>query len=527
MDQVNVEARPETPALEMSGIVKRFPGVLASDRVDFSLGHGEVHALLGENGAGKTTLMNILYGLYRPDAGQVLVHGRKAAIYCPRDAIDYGIGMVHQHFMLVPVMTVVENMIIGHEITRCGGFLDLKKAAGRVREISGEYGLDIDPQAVVGGLSLGLRQRVEILKALYRQAEILILDEPTSVLTPDESEGLFHTLTALARGGKSVVFITHKLKEVMNFADRITVLRAGRVVGRLTPAETSEAHLAELMVGREVSFKAVKKEAKTREAVLKVHGLTALNDRGAVAVSGLSLEVRAGEVYGLAGVQGNGQTELVEVITGLRRCVTGKVQVNEVDLTNRSVRKIYEQSVAHVPEDRHTYGMVGGFSIADNLILNVYHRPPFSGKVTINRTAVWENASRILEEYDIRAPGVFTPAGSLSGGNQQRMVVAREFSRSSRLLIVVQPTRGLDVGSAEYIHQRIIEKREAGCAILLVSAELDEILSLSDRIGVMYKGGLIAEAPVEKAGRENLGLWMAGVVPEKGGHQTEEAVDGG
>jgi ABC-type uncharacterized transport system ATPase subunit len=511
-----------TLALEMRGITKRFPGVLANDKIDFQLEKGEIHALLGENGAGKTTLMNILYGLYAPDEGQIVVDGQPVTIRSPHDAILKHIGMVHQHFMLVPVMTVAENIIIGDEVTRRGSFLDLKRAGQRIRQLSAQYELDIDPDALVADLPVGVRQRVEIVKALYRQADILILDEPTSVLTPQEAESLFRTIFSLAKQGKSIIFITHKLKEVFHVADRITVLRGGRVVGTTRPAETTEAKLAAMMVGREVILTVEKDEAKPKEVVLRVENLKAYDDRELMAVDGVSFEVRAGEVLGIAGVQGNGQTELVEVLSGLRKSVAGSVQINGTDVTNQPPRVITALGVAHVPEDRQRYGMVNSFPIADNLILNTYAAPPFAKGIVMQEAAISEQAERLVKEFDIRTPSILLPAGSLSGGNQQRLVVAREFSRPIKLLIANQPTHGLDVGSIEFIHNRIIQKRDEGCAVLLVSAELDEIMSLSDRIAVMYKGRIIDTVNAKDATREGLGLLMAGLkeqpVGQEGAH---------
>jgi len=507
-------------ALEMKGITKRFPGVVANDKVDLQLEKGEIHALLGENGAGKTTLVNILYGLYGQDEGQVFLDGHEVEIESPNDAISHGIGMVHQHFMLIPVMTVAENIIIGDEVTRRGSFLDLKRAAKGIRELSEKYQLEIDPDAYVEDLPVGVRQRVEIIKALYRQADILILDEPTAVLTPQEAESLFHTMTALAEQGKSIIFITHKLKEVLHIADRITVLRGGRVVGMTTPAETSEAQLAAMMVGREVILSVDKGPVQRGDKVLSVRGLSALDDRDVEVVSGVSFDVYAGEVLGLAGVQGNGQTELVEVLTGLRSSMSGSVEIAGTDITDASPRKVTSQGVAHIPEDRHEYGMVGSFPVADNLMLNTYRSEPFAHGIMVQEEAVVENANERVAQFDIRTPSIFVNAGSLSGGNQQKMVVARELSRPIKLLIAAQPTRGLDVGSIEFIHGQIVRMRDNGCAVLLISAELDEILSLSDRIAVMYKGQIVDTLDVTEASREKLGLLMAGLKLQAEGEEA-------
>ncbi len=503
-------------ALEMHGITKRFPGVLANDHINFQLEKGEIHALLGENGAGKTTLMNILYGLYSQDEGQVFLNGHEVEINEPTDAIRLGIGMVHQHFMLVPVMTVAENIILGIEIVRNGFVLDQKTAVQRIHDLSRQYGLEIDPLAYVKDLPVGTQQRVEIVKALYREADILILDEPTAVLTPQEAEELFVIMRSLVAQGKSIIFITHKLREVFAVADRITVLRNGHVVGTTSPAESTRESLAEMMVGREVMLWVDKKLAQAGPVVLRVENLKALDDREALVVDGASFEVHAGEVLGIAGVQGNGQTEMVEVLTGLRSCLDGRVLIGDVDVTDASPRKIAQQGVAHIPENRHEYGMVSGYPIADNLILNTYYKPPFAHGIVMDNRAVEDNALRLVHEFDIRAPSVYTSGSSLSGGNQQKLVVAREFSRPIKLLIAAQPTRGLDVGSIEFIHSRLVAARDEGVAVLLVSAELDEIMSLSDRIAVMYKGQIIATLDAERASREKIGLLMAGVVEEEG-----------
>jgi ABC-type uncharacterized transport system ATPase subunit len=504
-----------TLALEMRGVSKRFPGVLANDNINFALEKGEIHSLLGENGAGKSTLMNILYGLYRPDEGQIFLDGREAQISSPTDAIRLGIGMVHQHFMLIPVMTVAENIILGTETVRNGFVLDLASAARRIRDISRQHGLEVDPGAYVKDLPVGTQQRVEIVKALYRQASILILDEPTAVLTPQEADELFVIMRGLVQQGKSIIFITHKLGEVFAVADRITVLRNGHVVGTTRPAEATQESLAAMMVGREVILTVDKETAQPDGVVLQVRDLKALDDRDTVVLNGASFDVRAGEVLGIAGVQGNGQTELVQVLTGLRRCVEGQVCIGDVDVTNASPRQIVEEGTAHIPEDRHEHGMVGSYPIADNLVLNSYYKAPFSHGAALDNHAIEENASRLVHEFDIRTPSIYTLASSLSGGNQQKMIVAREFSRPIRLLIASQPTRGLDVGSIEFIHQRLVKARDQGVAVLLVSAELDEIMSLSDRIAVMYKGQIIATVDAGQADRGEIGLLMAGIVPQR------------
>lgn len=500
------------PVLEMRGITKAFPGARANDRVDFTIFPGEIHALLGENGAGKSTLMNILYGLCRPDEGEIRLRGKRVRIGKPIDAIRLGIGMVHQHFMLVPVMTVAENILVGAETTRFLSFIDRNRAKREIRELSSQYGLAADPDAITGELPVGARQRVEILKVLYRKADILIFDEPTAVLTPHETDSLFHTVAALAKSGKSVIFITHKLREVFRTADRITVLRGGRVVGTPATDETSERELVSLMVGRDITLRTGKQPAIPGKPILEVNDLEVDDDRGVTAVKGVSFAVRSGEIAGIAGVQGNGQTELAEALSGLRECQSGTFRIDGREVGNRSPRVIALQGLAHIPEDRHRHGMVESYHIADNLVLNRYFQKPFSDRLVLSKGKIGENAEHLMKDFDIRAPGIFSKAGGLSGGNQQKVVIAREFSRDVKLLIANQPTRGLDVGSMEFIHRKIIEKRDAGCAVLLISTELDEVLSLSDRLFVMYKGRIVAETDTAGANRKTVGLWMAGLV---------------
>ncbi|MBI2845496.1 MAG: ABC transporter ATP-binding protein [Chloroflexi bacterium] len=499
-----------TIALEARNITKRFPGVLANDNIDLTLEAGEIHALLGENGAGKTTLMNILYGLWQPDSGEIYVKGEKVVFQDPSEAIARGIGMLHQHFMLVPVLTVAENIMLGQESVTAGIFLDRVQVIKRIEALSQNFGLEVDPRAYVKDLPVGVQQRVEILKILYREAGILILDEPTAVLTPQEAEELFKIMRNLAQQGKSIIFITHKLKEVLAVADRITVLRAGRVVGTTTPQETSEAQLASMMVGREVILSVKKKPAQPKEVVLEVKDLHVLSDRLNPVVNGVSFVVRAGEILGLAGVQGNGQTELVEAITGLRPAVRGEIRFLGKEITNAPPRRVLERGTAHIPEDRQEDGLVLPFPVHDNLVLNTYYRNPFAHGLALQEKAIVATAQDLVEHFDVRTPSVFVPVLNLSGGNQQKVIVARELSRPIRLLVAAQPTRGLDVGSIEYIHQRLVEKRDQGCAVLLVSTELDEIISLSDRIAVIFRGKIVATLEASGAAREKLGLLMAG-----------------
>ena len=497
------------PVLELRGITKQFPGVLANDNINLTLEKGEIHALLGENGAGKTTLMNILYGLYKPTKGEIYINDKKVDIHGPTDAIRQGIGMVHQHFMLVPVLTVTENVMLGEESIQGGLFLDRKQVAQRIRDISEKYGLRVDPAAYVKDLPVGIQQRVEIIKVLYREANTLILDEPTAVLTPQEVEELFKIIKSLVAQGVSLIFITHKLKEVLAVADRITVIRRGRTVGTVTPAEATEKSLAEMMVGRAVELMVSKKRAQPQASVLAVKDLYVKDDRGSMAVNGVSFEVRAGEVLGVAGVQGNGQTHLVEALTGLREIEAGTVEIDGKDVTRATPRQITELGVAHVPEDRQRDGLVLSFPVKDNMILNTYYSS-FANGVVINEDKVDEIAAQWVKDFDVRTPSIDAPAATLSGGNQQKVIVAREFSRPIKLLIAAQPTRGLDVGSIEYIHNRIIEKRDEGTAVLVVSTELDEIRALSDRIAVMFEGKIVDILPADRVTKEQLGLLMAG-----------------
>jgi simple sugar transport system ATP-binding protein len=496
--------------LEAKGVTKQFPGVLANDNVDFDLRKGEIHALLGENGAGKSTLMNLIYGLHHPDKGEIFVNGKHVAIHSPNDSIAAGIGMVHQHFMLIPVFTVAENVMLGDETTKRGS-LDRVAVAAKINEISKQYGLDVDANALVGPLPVGIQQRVEIVKTLYRNAEIVILDEPTAVLTPQEAEDLFRIMRDLTARGVSIIFITHKLKEVLAVADRITVMRAGRVINTVKPSETDSAQLANMMVGRQVILTVNKKDHEAAEEILKVEGLSVRDQRDLETVHNVSFTVRGGEVLGIAGVQGNGQTELSEALTGLRFPTSGKVTIGGKDLTGKPPRIITEAGLAHIPEDRQRHGLVLSYTVADNMALCDYYQIPFSVRGVIQPKALDENSRKLISAYDVRTPSPFVNAGKLSGGNQQKVIVARELSRGNvKLVVANQPTRGLDVGSIEYIHSEIIKMRDRGVAVLLISAELDEIMALSDRIAVMYRGQIVAIVDSKKTTREQLGLWMAG-----------------
>ncbi len=508
------------PVLELKNITKQFPGVLANDHINLTLEEGEIHALLGENGAGKTTLMNILYGLYEPDEGEVYVRGKELEVDEPKDAIAAGVGMVHQHFMLIPVFTVTENVMLGHETLKAGDFLDREASASRIREISESHHLEVDPDAYVRDLAVGVQQRVEIIKLLYREADILIFDEPTAVLTPQEADELFKIMRSLVEQGKSIIFITHKLREVLDVADRITVLRGGKVVGSTTPAEADQRKLAEMMVGRDVKLTLDKPDAKIGDPVLQVEELEVMDDRKQLVVDKISFDVRAGEILGLAGVQGNGQTELVEVITGMRKSISGSVKILGEEAAGATPRQVTEMGTAHVPEDRQRDGLVLTFTVADNLVLNTYYQEPFTRGVIMQEAVIQEESEKLIEQFDIRTPSAYTTVGSLSGGNQQKVIVAREFSRPIKLLVASQPTRGLDVGSIEYIHGRILEKRDQGTAVLLVSPELDEIMQLSDRIAVMFRGKIIDIVDPNTISKEEVGLLMMGVASD----ESEEVV---
>ncbi len=497
-------------AVDMRGITKAWPGVVANDHVSFSVRKGEIHALVGENGAGKTTLMNILYGLIRPDAGEILVNGKLAHIQGPRDAIALGIGMVHQHFMLIPVMTVGENIMLGREPTGPVDLYDVGRARQLIADLTRRYGLALNPDDRMGDLPVGLQQRAEIVKVLYRGADILILDEPTGVLTPQEAEDLFKVLRGLQQDGKTIIFISHKLKEVLEISDRITVMRRGKVVGGLITAQTNEQDIARLMVGREVLLRVEKKPANPGPVALTVENLTATSDRGVPALRGVSFELRQGEILGIAGVEGNGQSELVEVLAGTRRATGGRILLAGREITNLGARGIRRQGIAHIPEDRRGAGLVLAYSVADNLVLGRQRSPLFSWDGLVLRLrAILAWARRLIREFDIRTPSPETQARQLSGGNQQKVIVAREMASNPVVLLAAQPTRGVDIGAIEFIHRRIVQQRDEGAAVLLVSAELDEIRSLSDRIAVMYEGRIVSFEPAD-APEERLGLLMTG-----------------
>jgi len=495
--------------LEMRGITKEFPGIVANDNVSFDLVRGEVHALLGENGAGKSTLMNILYGLYKPDAGEIRVRGKATTFASAKDAIVAGIGMVHQHFMLIPVMTVAENIVLGTEPVRDGVLLDEAGAEERVRALSQQFGLAVDPGALVSQITVGQQQRVEILKALYRGADVLILDEPTAVLTPQEATELFGIIRSLQADGKSIIFISHKLNEVLEIADRITVLRRGKTIETVPREGATQESLAKAMVGREVLLRVEKPPAQPGEKLLEVEGLNVLDDRGIEKVSGVSFAVRAGEIVGIAGVDGNGQTELIDAIAGLRRAQSGTIKVAGKECRHASPREMLDVRVGHIPEDRQRRGLVLEFSIAENIALHDYAEPPDAKWGWLFPSRLVERARTLIKQFDVRGGGPLTRAGGLSGGNQQKVVAAREIARDPKVLIAAQPTRGLDVGAIEYLHRRLVEERDEGRAILLISLELDEILSLSDRILVIYEGEIVGEHTGEVSEQE-IGLEMLG-----------------
>ncbi|MEO9325860.1 ABC transporter ATP-binding protein [Nocardioides sp. C4-1] len=497
--------------LELRGITKKFGDFVANDDIHLTIEPGEVHALLGENGAGKSTLMNVLYGLYQPDGGQILVDGEPVSFSGPNDAMAAGIGMVHQHFMLVPVFTVAENLMLGHEQTR-RRLLDRKAARRTVEEVSQRFGLEVKPDALVETLPVGVRQRVEILKALARDAKVLVLDEPTAVLTPQEIESLIEVMRGLKEAGTAIVIITHKLKEVRAIADRVTVIRRGKVVGETTP-DASEEELAALMVGRPVKLEVDRAVAEPGEVVMSTDDVTLLDTDGTVLVDGVSLDVRRGEVVGIAGVQGNGQTELTELLVGLRTPTSGTITMTGEDVTKLGVAGVLDRGLGYAPEDRQHDGIIAGFSVAENLVLDVFDKKPYRRGPSLDFGAIGANATERVAEFDIRTRSIHTPAGALSGGNQQKVVLAREMSRPLDVLVLAQPTRGLDVGSIEFVHRRVVEARDGGTGVVLVSSELDEVLGLCDRILVMYRGRIAGEF-ASGVSADELGLAMLGAAPE-------------
>ncbi len=496
-------------SLELRGITKRFGSLTANDAIDLAVGDGEIHAILGENGAGKSTLMNVVYGLLQPDEGTISVDGKEITIHSPLDALAAGIGMVHQHFMLIPVFTVAENIVLGHEKTKGLGMLDLESARKEILRVSAEYNFEIDPDALVEDLPVGLQQRVEIIRALIYDAKVLILDEPTAVLTPQETDELLRNMKKLKAKGTSIVFITHKLREVKEAADKITIIRRGKVVGTASPSASQE-ELASLMVGRPVSLDVEKNPAKLGNVTLSVSNLTISDHTGRSLVKNVSFEVRAGEVLAVAGVQGNGQSELAESIVGLQEHVTGSIKLEGQEITKSSVRDALHAGIAFVPESREEDGLISSFSIEENLILDLHDLPPYAKGPVISQSVVSAEAEKRVKEFDIRTQSAKNPASSLSGGNKQKVVLARELSRPVKLVVASQPTRGLDVGSIEFVHERIIAERDSGRAVLLFSTELDEVSALADRIAVMYRGEFIAIVPADTS-REELGLLMAGV----------------
>jgi len=496
--------------LELRGITKQFPGVLANDDVSLTARSGKVLALIGENGAGKSTLMNVLSGLYHPDAGEIIIEGEVQRFSDPGDAIKAGIGMVHQHFMLVPVFSVWENVVLGIEPVTGPGVMNRKEARKEVREISERFGLAVDPDALVEDIPVGIQQRVEIIKVLLRGAKILVFDEPTAVLTPQEVEEFFGIVAELKGRGATIIFITHKLKEALAIADDITVLRGGRVAGHADPTTATQEQLASMMVGRDIDLTVDRTEAKPGEDVLEVHGVRMLDDYGRPVLTDINFTVRAGEIVGVAGIQGNGQTELVEAITGLLPIASGTIEMLGQDISDFSPRQRHAAGIAHVPEDRNHMGMVGSFTIAENLVLDSYYAAPYSNRGLLKGDVIRDSATQLVADYDVRPPMIDNTGAALSGGNAQKMIVAREFSRDVPLVVCAQPTRGIDVGSIEYIHEQIVRKRDEGKAILIVSTELDEIFALSDRILVMFDGRIVAQLQASETTPTEVGLYMAG-----------------
>lgn len=507
------------PVVELKQITKRFPGIVANDSISLTLRKGEIHALLGENGAGKSTLMNILFGLYQPDEGSIEMDGTPVTIDNPNTAIKYGIGMVHQHFKLVQPFTVTENIILGMEPKK-GTNIDYKSASAKVAKLSEQYGLQVNPNSRIQDISVGMQQRVEILKTLYRGADILIFDEPTAVLTPQEIVELMAIMRRLVAEGKSIILITHKLKEIMEISDRVTIIRRGKVIDTVETHQTNPNDLAEKMVGRRVSFKIDKDEPQIGEPVLTMNHVKLTSKDNVPLLNGIDLTVRAGEIVGIAGVDGNGQTELIEALTGLRKVNSGTITLSGTNITNLSARKIIENGISHIPEDRHKHGLVLDFSIRENMILETYYKRPFSKGVLLEQDVITEHAEKLVKAFDVRTPDIETKARSLSGGNQQKAIIAREIDKNPDLLIAAQPTRGLDVGAIEFVHQQLIKQRDEGKAVLLISFELDEIINVADRIAVIYGGKIIGEVYPKNTNDQELGLMMAGFM-EKGGQQVE------
>lgn len=500
--------------VEMKDITKVFPGIVANDHISFKVKRGEIHALLGENGAGKSTLMNILFGLYQPEEGKILINEQEVVITDPHMANRLGIGMVHQHFMLVETFTVTENIILGSE-PKSGVQIDYASARKSVIELSERYGLHVDPDTKIEDISVGMQQRVEILKTLYRGTEILILDEPTAVLTPQEIDELADIMHNLVKEGKSIILITHKLKEIMAICDSVTIIRRGKVIDSLSVKETTKDELAEKMVGREVTFGVEKKLAQPGKTILSVSNVFTKDNRGIQVLNGISLDVKEGEILGIAGVDGNGQSELIEVITGLRKLDSGHVLLKDQEITNKSPRIISEGGISHIPEDRHKRGMILDFTVGENMVLETYFYPDFQSKGLLDYDKINKHAEKLIQEFDVRTPSVNTLGRSLSGGNQQKAIIAREVDKDPDLLIAAQPTRGLDVGAIEFIHKRLVDQRDKGKAVLLVSLELDEILNLSDRIAVVFEGEIIGIVDPKKTTEQELGLMMAGANKEE------------
>ncbi|WP_409292371.1 ABC transporter ATP-binding protein [Peribacillus sp. SCS-37] len=495
--------------IEMLNIRKEFPGIVANDNITLQVKKGEIHALLGENGAGKSTLMNVLFGLYQPEQGEIRVNGNPVRITDPNIANNLGIGMVHQHFMLVDKFSVTENIILGSEPSKAGR-INMGEANKKVRQLSEQYGLRVDPEAKISDISVGMQQRVEILKTLYRGADILIFDEPTAVLTPQEIKELIVIMKTLIKEGKSIILITHKLKEIMDVCDRVTVIRKGVGIGTVNVSETNPNELASLMVGRDVVFKTTKKEASPKGNVLEIKDLTVKDSRGVTAINELSLEIRSGEIVGIAGVDGNGQTELIEAISGLKKSESGTILLNQKEIQNMKPRRITESGLGHIPQDRHKHGLVLDFPIGENMVLQTYYKKPFSRKGILNYKSIYEKARTLIKDFDVRTPSEYTLARALSGGNQQKAIIGREVDRDPDLLIAAQPTRGLDVGAIEFVHKRLIEQRDRGKGVLLISFELDEIMNVSDRIAVIYEGRIVAVVDPKQTSEQELGLLMAG-----------------